>query len=78
MLCPLARIINFAPNDKFFEKLFMAICIYFQSFCQKSAKRIAEEILFVFCFDVWPGAPNLALRTQPTRLQSVGLQYNFC
>ena len=46
------------PNDnRFFEKLFMAVFIYFQNFCQKSAER--KEILFVFCFDVWPKGPGL-------------------
>ena len=51
------------PNDRFFEKLFHGNFIYSQSFCQKSAARkIAEEILFVFCFDVWPGVRILAFR----------------
>ena len=40
----------------------MAIFIYSQSFSQKSAEEIAEEILFAFCFDVWPGARTLAFR----------------
>ena len=46
MLCVLILYINggtyglkSTPNDKFFEKLFMAIFIYSQSFCQKSAER---------------------------------------
>ena len=25
-------------------------------------EKIVEDILFVFCFDIWPGAPNLATR----------------
>ena len=51
----------------------MAILFYSQSFRQKSAERkIAEEILFVFRFDVWPGARTLAFspisaNTLPTR-----------
>ena len=41
----------------------MAIFIDFQSFCQNSAERkIAEEILFVFHFDVWPATRTLASR----------------
>ena len=47
------------PNDRFYEKLVIAVLIYSQSFCQKSAVEIAEKILFVFCFDVWPGGLNL-------------------
>ena len=48
---------------KFFEKLFMAIFIYSQSFCQKSAERKSpKKYLLYFCFDVWPGARTLALR----------------
>ena len=39
-------------NDRFFEKLFMAI----------SQQEIAKGLLFVFCFDVWPRAQTLALR----------------
>ena len=30
-------------------------------------EEIAEEILIVFCFDVWPGALTLAFRIIPTR-----------
>ena len=33
---------------------------------------LAEEILFVFCFDIWPGARTLTLgqvNTLPTRLR---------
>ena len=35
----------------------MAILIYSQSFCQKFAEEIVEEILFVFCFHVWLNSP---------------------
>ena len=47
------------PNYRFFKKLFMAILFYSQSFCQKSAEKIAEEILFVFRFDAWPTTRTL-------------------
>ena len=47
------------PNDKFFEKLFVAI-LFTQNFFQKSAERKLlkeiDEIIFVFYLDVWPGA----------------------
>ena len=47
----------------FFEKLFMAVLLYSQSFCQKSAeKKSPREILFVFLFDVWPGARTMSFR----------------
>ena len=48
-------------NDRFFEKLFMAVSIFSQSFCQISAEEILEGILFVFCFNVWPGTWTLTL-----------------
>ena len=35
-------------NDKFFEKLFMAIPIYSQSFCQKSAERKSPKKYFSY------------------------------
>ena len=31
------------PNDRFFEKLFMAVLIHYQSFCQKSAERKSSK-----------------------------------
>ena len=37
-----------APNDRFFEKLFMAIFIYFESFCQKSAERKSAKKYFLY------------------------------
>ena len=46
-----------------FWEIFHGNFIYPQSFCQKSAERKSpEEILLVFCFDVWPWARTLALR----------------
>ena len=35
-------------NDSFFQKLFMAVLIYSQSFCRTNT----------FCFDVWSGVSN--------------------
>ena len=41
------------PNDRFFEKLFMAILFDAQSFCQKSAERKSPKKYFsYFGFDV--------------------------
>ena len=31
-------------------------------FTRNLLRETAEEILFVFCFDVWPGAQHLASR----------------
>ena len=52
------------PNDRFFEKLFMAIFICNPEFLPEICwDEIAEEeILFAFCFDVWPGAWTRVLR----------------
>ena len=36
------------PNDRFFGKLFIAIFIYFQSFCQKSAERKSTKKYFSY------------------------------
>ena len=36
------------PKDKFFEKLFMAVLIYSQSFCQKSAERKSPKKYFLY------------------------------
>ena len=38
-LCGGTYSLKSTPNDRFFEKLFMASLIYSQSFCQKSAER---------------------------------------
>ena len=45
-------------NDRFFEKLFRAVFIYSQEFVPEICwgEKKAEEIIFVFCFNVWPGA----------------------
>ena len=50
------------PNDGLFEKLFMAVFIYSQFLPEICWEEIAEDILPVFCFDVWPEARTLALR----------------
>ena len=50
------------PNDRFFEKLFMTIFIYSQSFCQKSAKRKSRNkyfSYFVLMFGLGPGIINI-------------------
>ena len=36
------------PNDRFLEKLIMAIFIYSQSFCQKSAERKSMKKYFSY------------------------------
>ena len=46
------------PNYRFFEKLFMEIFLLSEFL----PEEIAEEILFVFCFDVWHGARTQAFR----------------
>ena len=45
--------LKFRPTD-FFEMLFMAILFILRVF--------ARNLLFVFCFAVWPGARTLAVR----------------
>ena len=40
--------LNSTPNDSFFEKLFMAVLIYSQSFCQKSAERKSPKKYFLY------------------------------
>ena len=51
------------PNDRFLEKLFMAILFTFRVFARNLLrKEIAVEIFFVFRFDVWPGTRTLAFR----------------
>ena len=59
MLCVLILYINGGtyslksiPNDRFFKKLFIEVLIYLPKICWE---EIAEEIIFVFRFDVWPG-----------------------
>ena len=42
-----------------FEKIFMAIFIDPQSFCQKSAERKSpKKYFFVLCFDFWGSKPS--------------------
>ena len=36
------------PNDRFFEKLLMAVLIYSQSFYQKSAERKSQNKYFLY------------------------------
>ena len=47
------------PNDRFFEKLFMAILFTVRVFATNLLRGNPEEQVFVFCFDVWPGARTL-------------------
>ena len=51
------------PNDRFFEKLFIAIlflCIR-RVFARNLLRENHRRNTFVFCFDAWPGARTLAL-----------------
>ena len=62
----------YSERQIFFEKLFMAILLLTEFLPEICWEEIASEILFVFCFDVWPGARTLAFRlisqnTLPTR-----------
>ena len=50
---------NVDSQRQIFWETFHGNFIYSQSLCWED---IAEEILFVFCFDVWPGARTLSLR----------------
>ena len=43
------------PNDRFFEKLFMAILFTSQSFCQKCAERKSPKKYFFSYFVLMPG-----------------------
>ena len=53
-------VLKSTPNDRFFEKLFMAILFLLTEFLPEICwEEIAEEILFVFYFDVRPGALRL-------------------
>ena len=42
------------PNERLFNKLFMAILFHSQSFCQKSSKGKSPKKYCVFLRDVWP------------------------
>ena len=51
------------PNDRFFWRNFSWQFYLLSQFLPEICwEEIAEEILFVFCFDVWPGAGTLASR----------------
>ena len=57
--------VNFIHKWRYlqFEIFFMAVFIYSVEFLPEICwEEIAEEIIFVFCFDIWPGARILALR----------------
>ena len=43
------------PNDRFFEKLFMAVLIYSQSFCRKYTERKQPKKYFLSYFVLMPG-----------------------
>ena len=47
-ICGRTYSLKSTPKDRFFEKLFMAIYIYSQRFCQKSAERKSPKNTFVF------------------------------
>ena len=48
------------PNDRFFEKLLMAILLLSEFLPEIYWEEIAEEILFLFWFDVWLGTRTLS------------------
>ena len=57
------------PNDRFFEKLFMAILFTLHTVFARNLLRgnRRRKILFVFRFDVWPGTRTLAFASnEPT------------
>ena len=61
-------VLKSTPNDRFFEKLFMAIFIYSQSFCQKSAEKKAPKKYFSY-FVLMSGLglePWLFISNKPT------------
>ena len=45
-------ILKSTPNDRYFEKILMAIIIYSELLPGICLEEITEEILFVFYFDV--------------------------
>ena len=62
MLCALIlsvaepTVLKSTPNDRFFEKLFMVIFYLLSEFLPEICwEEIAEEILFVCCFDIGLG-----------------------
>ena len=56
------------PHDRFFEKLFMAVLIYSQSFCQKSAERKSPKKYFSY-FSAFRLIKANTLPTRPRRLE---------
>ena len=51
------------PNDRFFEKLFMAILFTHRVFARNLLRGNRRKNTFsYFCFDDWPGARTLAFR----------------
>ena len=50
------------PNDRFFEKLFMAILFNLRVFATNLLRGNRRRNLFVFRSDVWPGTRTLAFR----------------
>ena len=50
------------PNDRFFWETFHGIYLLTEFLPEICWEEIAEGILFVFCFDVWPEARTLAFR----------------
>ena len=49
--------LKLTPNDRCFEKLFMAILFTFRVFARNllRERKSPKKYVFVFCFDVWPG-----------------------
>ena len=80
MLCVLTLYIsgrtyslNWTLNVRFFEKLFMAILFYSQSFCQKSTERKSPKKYFLYFvlmsgLGLEPWLPN-GLRPQHIRIE---------
>ena len=51
------------PSDRFFEKLFMTIFIYSQSFCRKSAEKKSSKkyfSYFLFLCLAWGSNPGFS------------------
>ena len=66
------------PSDIFFEKLFHGCFYLLSEFLSEICwPEIAEEILFVFCFDVWPGAQTLVLRLIRPLQTPLSAEYKF-
>ena len=50
------------PNDRFLRSFSWQIYLLSGFLPEICGDEIAEEIFFIFCFDVWPGAGTLAFR----------------